>query len=178
MGVSSFDRAPQTVLWIEKFKIQNSNLTVITVKIGKTRFWMLKPLTVAKFKFEQWFWTVWSWRSRRYAQIVLQRNTHGERAANVLSCSHFQFDFQFSRRCHRTQKKPLRFKKKYYHQGVPLIKLHQGACNYKHQTPTSPQVLVHLPISSPKKCKLYVEMVKYGYVKKAHQTSKMANQGP
>ena len=28
-----------------------------------------------------------------------------------------------------------------------------------------------------KKCKLYVEMVKYGYVKKAHQTSKMANQG-
>ena len=29
-----------------------------------------------------------------------------------------------------------------------------------------------------KKCKLYVEMVKYGYVKKAHQTSKMANQGP
>ena len=58
---------------------------------------MLKPLTVAKFKFEQWFWTAWSWRSRRYAQIVLQRNTHGERAANVLSCSHFQFDFQFSR---------------------------------------------------------------------------------
>ena len=29
-----------------------------------------------------------------------------------------------------------------------------------------------------KKCKLYVEMVKCGYVKKAHQTSKMANQGP
>ena len=54
------------------------------------------------------------------------------------------------------QKKPIRYKKKYYHQVVPLIKLHQGACNYKHQTPTSPQVLVHLPISSPKKCKLYV----------------------
>ena len=97
MGVSSFDRAPQTVLWIEKFKIQNSNQNVITVKTVKTRFWMLKPLTVAKFKFEQWFWTAWSWRSRRYAQIVPQRNTHGERTANVISCSHFQFDFQFSR---------------------------------------------------------------------------------
>ena len=97
MGVSPFDRAPQTVLWIEKLKIQNSNLTVITIKSVKTRFWMLKPLTVAKFKFEQWFWTAWSWRSCRYSQIVPQRNTHGERTANVISCSHFQFDFQFSR---------------------------------------------------------------------------------
>ena len=39
---------------------------------------------------------------------------------------------------HFLQKKPLRFKKKCYHHVVPLIKLHQGACNYKHQTPTSP----------------------------------------
>ena len=31
--------------------------------------------------------------------------------------------------------------------------------------------------SYKKKCKLYVEMVKYGYAKKAHQTFKMANQG-
>ena len=37
MGVGSFDRASQTVLWIEKFKIQNSNLAVITVKTVKVR---------------------------------------------------------------------------------------------------------------------------------------------
>ena len=53
MGVGSFDRAPQTVLWIEKFRIQNSNLAVITAKSVKICFKMLKPLTVAKFKFEQ-----------------------------------------------------------------------------------------------------------------------------
>ena len=33
MGVGSFDRVSQTVLWIEKFKIQNSNLIVITKAI-------------------------------------------------------------------------------------------------------------------------------------------------
>ena len=33
MGDGLFDRAPQTVLWIEKFKIQNSNLIVITKAI-------------------------------------------------------------------------------------------------------------------------------------------------
>ena len=58
MGVDSFDRAPKTVLWIEKFSFQNSNFTVITIKFVKTCFWMLKPLTVSKFKFKQWFGTV------------------------------------------------------------------------------------------------------------------------
>ena len=38
MGVGSFDRAPQTVLWIEKFRFQNSKFTVITVKFVKTCF--------------------------------------------------------------------------------------------------------------------------------------------
>ena len=55
--VTSFDRAPQTVLWIEKFKIQNSNLTVITVKtvhrkpLGESReFFFPVAFTTASYE--------------------------------------------------------------------------------------------------------------------------------
>ena len=81
------ERSPKIGIWIEKFRCQNSNLNLPTIK--KTVFTVIRILKIRYLSwngFEHSFGILGSCRSRRYAWVVPQRKTHGEPSSYVKSC--------------------------------------------------------------------------------------------
>ena len=76
-------RPPKIGIWIEKFRCQNSNLNLPTIKKVFTVIRILKICCVSSNGSAHSFGIVGSYRSRRYAWIVPQRKTHGEPVRNV-----------------------------------------------------------------------------------------------
>ena len=77
------ERSSKIGIWIEKFRCQNSNLNLPTIKTVFTVIRILKIRYVLHNGFEHSFGIVGSCRSRTYAWIVPQRKTHGEPVRNV-----------------------------------------------------------------------------------------------
>ena len=81
------DRAHKTVLWIEKFRCQNSNLNLPTIKTVFTVFRIHKIGYVSKIVSKHSFGILGPCRSRGCAWIVPERSSHGERPQNVITGS-------------------------------------------------------------------------------------------
>ena len=77
------ERSSKIGIWIEKFRCQNSNLNLPTIKNGFTVIRILNIRYISWNGSAHSFGIVGSYRSRRYAWIVLQRKTHGEPVRNV-----------------------------------------------------------------------------------------------
>ena len=82
------DRAHKTVLWIEKFRCQNSNLNLPTIKNGFYRFSYPQDRLRIQNRSQAQFWNPWAMQvAWRCAWIVPGRSSHGERLQNVITCS-------------------------------------------------------------------------------------------
>ena len=88
------DRAHKTVLWIEKFRCQNSNLDLPTIKNGFYSFRILKIRFISKSGSFYISETAESYRSLCYAGLVHSCPRSDVMGINVFTCSLIREGFE------------------------------------------------------------------------------------